>query len=371
MIMPLLSVVIPVYNVEKYLRECLDSIVNQTYTNLEIIIVNDCSPDNSEEIVLEYQAKDPRIKYIKHEKNLGQGGARNTGIQNATGEWITFVDSDDYIDLDTYQVMMDLIQKNNVDVGMFDYICFDDITKREFNNYWSWDDVDTSTLTKVYFRDIRNGIAWNKIFRLSDIINNDITFPEHLKFEDEEFWSKFSALIEPTVIGCPKRFYHYRQREGSTMSQYSFRADMGYIAKNIYDFLVEKNIFDKYQERFLKHIENWGYVNNNIPTELRLKLLTVLHDLLQNFSDEDLAPYTELLAIKNLPINEHSLEFLKEFRKLQNSNNHLQNDKWYKFGQLSRKNKIKFLIKTIIKRILKKLRLFEFAKSIRNKLSGR
>ncbi len=350
--MPLLTVVVPVYNVEKYLRECLDSIVNQTYTNLEIIIVNDCSPDHSEEIILEYQAKDPRIKYIKHEKNLGLGGARNTGITNATGEWIAFVDSDDYIDLDTYEYMIDLIQKNNIDVGIFSAINFDDITKKEF--YDPYFNVPNS----VELSNLGNVTAWNKIYRLSDIIDNGVYFPEHLKHEDEEFWFKYVAIVKPTVIGTPKRFLHYRQRQGSIMSNLNTHiVDMGYIAQNIYDFLVEKNLLDKYQDIFLKHIGDWGYLNANVSTELHLKLLTALHDLLQKFSDDTLFPHPELFIIKNLPIHEHSLEFLKEFKKL-------QDDKWYKFGQLSHRDKIKSIIKTIIKKILKKLHLFELIKKL-------
>ena len=90
-----LSIVIPVYNTAIYLKECLESIINQTYSEIEIICVDDCSPDNSAEIIKEYAAKDSRIKYIKHTENKFQGGARNTGINAAEGSYITFVDSDE------------------------------------------------------------------------------------------------------------------------------------------------------------------------------------------------------------------------------------------------------------------------------------
>ncbi len=360
--MPLLTVVIPVYNVEKYLRECLDSIVNQTYTNLEIIIVNDCSPDHSEEIVLEYQAKDPRIKYIKHEKNRAQGAARNTGITNATGEWITFVDSDDYIDLDTYEYMMDLIQKNNVDLGVFSTDWFEDGTRKNLENIY----YNIPTPTKVSILDI-NPAPWNKIFRLSDITKYNLTFPEHLKMEDLEFLFKYLVIADPTIIGTPERSYHYRQREGSTMMQDSSIVDLGYILQNIYNFLIEKNLLDKYQDMFLLCIcSNGYYLLEKVSKESGEKLLTLLQELLQNFPDAELMPYPILYTTKNLAINEHSLEFLKEFYKL----HEIKNDKWYKFGQLSHKDKIKSIIKTIIKKILIKLHLFEFAKSIKNKLGA-
>ncbi len=342
MIMPLLTVVVPIYNVEKYLRECLDSIVNQTYTNLEIIIVNDCSPDNSEEIILEYQKNDSRIKYIKHEKNLFQGGARNTGIQNATGEWITFVDSDDYIDLDTYECMMDLIQKNNVDMVIFSIDWFEDGTKKNLENTL----FNIPTPTKISIFSV-NPAPWNKIFRLSDIVDNNLTFPEHLKLEDLEFWFKYVVVVDPTIIGCPKKFHHYRQRGGSTMTQDSSFVDMGYVLQNIYKYLVEKNLFDKNQEEFFKLCTENCYFNN-ISDEINIKLLTIIHDFLQQFDDDMLLPYKELLHIKNSSkIDEKTIRELEALLPINTR------------------------IKLLIKKILKKLRLFEFAKSIRNKLSGR
>ena len=107
-----LSIVIPVYNTAVYLKECLDSIINQTYSNIEIICVDDCSPDNSAEIIKEYAAKDNRIKYIKHSENKKQGAARNTGIDAASGKYITFIDSDDYLSYKyVYEKCISLMEK--------------------------------------------------------------------------------------------------------------------------------------------------------------------------------------------------------------------------------------------------------------------
>ena len=96
---PKVSIVIPVYNVEEYIKQCLDSIVNQTLQDIEIIVVNDCSPANEDKIIQEFAHKDSRIKYIKLEKNVGQGEARNIGLSQATGEYFYCADSDDYLDL--------------------------------------------------------------------------------------------------------------------------------------------------------------------------------------------------------------------------------------------------------------------------------
>ena len=103
---PKISIIIPVYNVEKYLRECLDSCVNQTLENIEIICVDDASPDNSIKILEEYQAKDSRIRIFRHEENKNLGAARNTGLANATGEYVWFVDSDDYIELNMVEELL-------------------------------------------------------------------------------------------------------------------------------------------------------------------------------------------------------------------------------------------------------------------------
>lgn len=114
---PLVSVVVPVYNVEKYLDRCVESIVKQTYENLEIILVDDGSLDQSGAMCDEWAQKDARIKVV-HKKNGGLSDARNKGVEVATGDYIGFVDSDDYIALDTYEVLVKLIQENDVDISM-------------------------------------------------------------------------------------------------------------------------------------------------------------------------------------------------------------------------------------------------------------
>ena len=114
--MPKVSVIIPVYNTEKYLRKCLDSVCNQTLSDIEVICINDCSPDNSLEILQEYAQKDKRIKIIDFKENKGAAVARNTGIDEAQGEYIGFVDPDDYIALNFYEKLYNKAIKNNADV---------------------------------------------------------------------------------------------------------------------------------------------------------------------------------------------------------------------------------------------------------------
>ena len=114
---PLVSIIVPIYKVEPYLRRCLDSIVNQSYTNLEIILVDDGSPDNCPQICDEYASKDNRIKVI-HKKNGGLSDARNAGLDICKGEYISFVDSDDWVDEKYIETLLDLAIKENVDIAI-------------------------------------------------------------------------------------------------------------------------------------------------------------------------------------------------------------------------------------------------------------
>ncbi len=111
----MISIIIPVYNVSKYLERCLNTVINQSYIDLEIILINDGSTDDSGKICDEYALKDKRIKVI-HQKNKGLSGARNTGLKHATGDYVGFVDSDDWIELDMYETMFNILQKENVDI---------------------------------------------------------------------------------------------------------------------------------------------------------------------------------------------------------------------------------------------------------------
>ena len=113
-----ISIIVPVYNTHPYLKECLDSIINQTYQNLEIILINDASPyEEYDKICKEYAKKDNRIKYIRHQKNKGAGGAKQTGIDNSSGKYITFVDSDDYlINKNLYSISINKFKNINIDI---------------------------------------------------------------------------------------------------------------------------------------------------------------------------------------------------------------------------------------------------------------
>ena len=188
--MPKVSVIIPVYNTEKYLRKCIDSICNQTLSDIEIICVNDCSTDNCFEILKKYLKKDKRIKLINLDINGGAAKARNFGIESAKGEFVGFVDSDDFLDPDFYEKLYNEAKKNNADASK--------------GNYKSAKDgaVDYELNKKI--EEDKNNFAYgycSAIFKRSIITTNNILFPTNLSdMEDPVFTVKFTQCAKKICI---------------------------------------------------------------------------------------------------------------------------------------------------------------------------
>ena len=207
--MPDISIIVPVYNAEKYLDKCIASLVNQTKQELEIVLINDGSTDNSEKIIKKY--KDTRIKYFKN-KNQGIGKTRNFGIEKANGKYIMFVDSDDYIELDTCHLLFEKAEKEKLDLVICDfYREFDDGTKIEEK----LQRFETTTLKETpKLINIINMSPWNKIYKAEMIKHNKIYFPEKLKYEDTPF--VFLAIDNAKKIGkINKCLNHYMIHDNS------------------------------------------------------------------------------------------------------------------------------------------------------------
>lgn len=188
-----ISIIVPIYNSEKYLNKCIDSLINQTEKNIEIILVNDGSTDNSEKIIKEY--KDKRIKYYKN-KNQGIGKTRNFGIEQATGSYIMFVDSDDYIEKNACEKMYNKAVNENLDVVLCDFY-------KEYDN-GNIEEIHTNSFNNSSLKENPNIITdylcpWAKIYDRKMIIDNNIKFVENLKYEDAPFVIK--ALCTAKKIG--------------------------------------------------------------------------------------------------------------------------------------------------------------------------
>ncbi len=206
-----ISIIIPIYNVEKYLDKCIESVVNQTYKNLEIILVDDGSPDNCPKICDEWSKNDNRIKVI-HKKNGGLSDARNFGLNEASGDYVGFVDSDDIISSNMYEKMLDLMKKNDADICSCEFVRFLEGDKpyfKEDNEYkiYSNDEILKSLLTEK----ITNHVC-NKLFKIS--LFNNIKFPVGKKYEDIMVMYKILLKTEK-FIASKSQYYGYMYRDNS------------------------------------------------------------------------------------------------------------------------------------------------------------
>lgn len=214
-----ISVIVPIYNVEDYLHRCIDSIINQTYTNLEIILVDDGSPDNCPIICDEYAKKDSRIRVV-HKKNGGLSDARNAGIDIATGEYIMFIDSDDFVDIEMMESMMKNMIDNKVDMVVCNikYVYED----REVVKYNQSDRIlDRYEAMEEYLKDgVVQAVAWNKLYKKSLI--NKMRYKVGKTNEDEFFTYK---VVDKTakIYYNSTPFYNYLQRDSSIMGKYSIK----------------------------------------------------------------------------------------------------------------------------------------------------
>ena len=203
---PLVSIVVPIYNVQNYIAECLYSLLNQTYRNIEIICVDDCTLDNSMHIVRLIQKNDSRVKLATHTENRGLGGARNTGMEIASGKYIMFVDSDDGLTSDAVGIFVDIMEREQVDVAVCGVLCFFPNGEHvPFSTYHYRKSVPSHRTTICCSNDFLQLIdMWpssnNKMFRLDVIRSNNLKFIEKLLYEDHCFYYSY--------FGCVNSFYY-------------------------------------------------------------------------------------------------------------------------------------------------------------------
>ena len=237
------SIIVPVYNVEEYLARCLDSLVNQSLKDIEIIVVNDGSPDNSQKIIDNYCKKYKNIiSFIK--ENGGLSDARNFGIEKAQGEYIAFLDSDDYVTIDMYMEMYNKAKSGNFDMVVCDlnYVYDDKIIKASCNIK-----KDTNNIKDVMLNIYP--AAWNKIFK-RNLMDKGIRFKKGVWFEDVEFIYRLLPYIN-TIGVVHKTFNQYVQREGSITNT---------INKKLYHYIDNWNGIVEY------------YKKNNLYEEYKLEL---------------------------------------------------------------------------------------------------
>ena len=293
-----ISVIVPVFNVEDYLNYSLDSILNQTLEDIEVICVDDGSTDNSLNILKDYAKKDERIKIISKE-NEGQGTARNVGIDNAQGEFIAFVDSDDFIDKNMFEKLYNESVNKNLDLVMCKVSSFDNETHEINDNLWYYSlkcfngfkkDVFNNQDTKK-FTHLISVTPYNKLYRNSFIQKNSIRFPDKYIFEDEVFFYNVYLKSKRISLVNENLYYYRTNRAGSTVSNDSNKdySDVVYIFKLIRQLLIETNYLNLYKKqvynRFI-HLILWRF--SQTATKYRENFFNLMKkDFNEILSDEN------------------------------------------------------------------------------------
>lgn len=314
-----LTIIIPTYNSEKYIEKCIISILKQTYTNLEIIIIDDNSSDNTYEICQKIQKNDLRIKLLRNSKNVGVSITRNLGIDIATGEYITFVDSDDYIEENLYEKLIEKIENENIDIAMCNFYMELNSKDTRINGENKEMVLDKGKiLDYMFLPDYYCGFVWNKIYKTDIIKSNNLRFDNNIFIcEDMLFNCQYIGKIEKGFYTTAK-LYHYIQRTNSSYNR-------------------------KYNERWKTVIQAYEKMKQYI-SEQNMK----------NFQ------YSYLYALLNLKEKIYMEEF-KEKELLQDINNRIKDNR---SGIQSNKNlSLKLKIKIYIK--LYMLRLFLQLKKIK------
>ena len=315
----LISVIVPVYNVEEYIEKCLDSIINQTYKNLQIIIVDDGSPDNSGKICDEYAKKDNRITVL-HKENGGVSFARNIGLQNATGNWVTFVDSDDWIENDYIEQLLKIAKQDNADVVLCGYNRVNNTAGQEINATGGKDTFSQfEYLIKTLNPQTGFGFCHMKLIK-KDCIQN-LRFDENLVVgEDALFNMQLSKNIKKAVF-YKKALYNYRNNSNSVVKRYddnyakkyleSMKKCQEYITSNYTDSKIKQNYYNYVSYHVMLVAVNYCFHPEN-KNKNKIKLLKEIcnYDIFKqgilnsNFENISLTRKVTLFTLK------HKLYFL-------------------------------------------------------------
>lgn len=284
-----ISVIIPVYNTENYLQECLDSVINQTYDNLEIIIINDGSTDNSLEVCNKYKDIDSRIRII-NQKNQGQANARNVALDTAKGEYVAFIDSDDIISQNYLATLYNYSKKYDSEVAFCNVYEFKGIFKTNIKSTAIPKVYSTEGYMKMYIERKVSAKACGLLFK-SKLVNN-VRFRENIFFED---WDYIYRLVNNAnkVVYIRESLYFYRQRQDSTMSnaRKNFGQKHYYSLKSILEE-QEKFFSSKYPELMpifiVSALDNiaYYYIVPNVSLKILKELKNYYDDCYNKFIED-------------------------------------------------------------------------------------
>jgi glycosyltransferase involved in cell wall biosynthesis len=284
---PTVSVIVPVFNTARYLERCLDSILGQTLATIEVLVVDDRSPDDSAEIIRAYASRDNRVVSLRHDRNRGLGGARNTGICAARGKYIASVDSDDAILPNTLEAAVRRCESDRTEIGVFSSSDYLEASGRlEENPFYALDhlpsvlSIDETNILNLF------PTFQLKLYSRALIERHAVRFPEHLYHEDDEFYWKLFGCALPCVSVIPQRLYLRTRRSDETSimdNTEKSRKDMPQVLLNAYRFLSQRGAFERIRKPFVHKVCRNLYVVTRVQARFRRhafdNMVTLLNEL--------------------------------------------------------------------------------------------
>ncbi|MDY2595272.1 MAG: glycosyltransferase [Oliverpabstia sp.] len=268
------SIIVPVYQVEKYIRQCVDSILAQTFTDFELILVDDGSKDQSGQICDEYARMDTRVKVI-HKENGGAADTRNRGMDQAVGDYVMFVDSDDYIAPTMLECLYRNMLNENADIAACNYLYFFENDRQKDFAINVKSEVLTGSEIFYYRKNERNygfwTVVWNKLMKRETV--GKIRFRSGKYYEDE-FWANEIYQMDIKIVTIPECLYYYRQHENSTMRQKKIARSLDLIEayqERIYIYLKEQKFSDQAYKVLVYSLEHLEESKRLITNEAERK----------------------------------------------------------------------------------------------------
>ena len=252
-----LSIIVPVFNVVKYLEECIESLIRQSYSNCEIIVVDDGSSDGSSELCDKLKIRDERIIVI-HQRNGGLSAARNSGLRESEGQYISFIDSDDYVDLDMFTSLITELERTESSVAICNFEVFNKANKYKSRRYGNHV-IDYAPKTQVEFYAAALDSSCNRVFKADAIKNNNLTFEHKNIVAQEDYWfqvrlfSHINRIV--TVEDC---FYYYRERGSSITKSHS---DGDITNRNLRFYLLTQDYVKQNTDRNISQFLNYLLLN--------------------------------------------------------------------------------------------------------------
>ncbi|MBY3623489.1 glycosyltransferase family 2 protein [Acinetobacter sp. CUI P1] len=287
------SVIIPVFKVEEYLTQCIDSIINQAYENLEIILVDDGSPDQCPKICDDYARMDSRIKVI-HQKNQGQSAARNTGVKASTGDFLLFLDSDDYLISDIFTSHSKIISDTNVDIVFHNYRYFNCLTNRiensgvDYSAYENKSQISSEGLNEILGEyPLFNWYPWQFIIKRDILSKNNLFFEEGILYEDVELVFKLIVLSKTIVFNNCYALMYRINRLGATTNIKNLKPEIdrisvasqniNWVKENVLDEELGKKLNNNFACMLFTSVINYYYIPKKDRKVLYNKIIGEYH----------------------------------------------------------------------------------------------